>query len=106
MFRNHITTALRNLLRNKVYSGINIGGLAMAMSCVTIIYLYVESELSFDRFHSHSENIYRIVKDFVNEEGTSVPDATTPPALAPAIRQELPEVDHVTRMFPNRGRLY
>jgi putative ABC transport system permease protein len=46
----------------------------------------------------------RIVKDFVNHDGTTIPDATTAPALAKAIRDELPEAEHVTRFFPNWGR--
>ena len=106
MVRSYITIALRNLLRNKVYSLINIGGLALGLTCFTLIFLFVEAEFSFDRFHYNPQAIYRVVKNFVNEDGTKVPDATTPPALAQALRNELPEVEHVTRFFPNRGRLY
>jgi putative ABC transport system permease protein len=76
------------------------------MACFTVILLFVENEFSFDRFHHKSEDVYRVVKDFVNEDGTKVPDATTPPALARALREELPEVEQATRLFPNWGRLF
>jgi putative ABC transport system permease protein len=106
MYKNYFVIAWRNLLRNKGYSFINIGGLALAMACSTAIILYVENELNFDRFHHDSEQVYRVVKDFVNEDGTKIPDATTPPALARALREELPEVENSTRFVQNRGRLY
>ena len=106
MYKSHFKIGWRNLLRNRGYSFINIGGLALGMACFTVIMLFVENEFSFDRFHHKSEDVYRVVKDFVNEDGTKVPDATTPPALARALREELPEVEQATRLFPNRGRLY
>ena len=106
MYKSHFKIGWRNLLRNKGYSFINIGGLALGMACFTVIILYVENEFSFDRFHHRSQDVYRVVKDFVNEDGTKVPDATTPPALARALREELPEVEQATRLFPNRGRLF
>lgn len=66
--------------------------------------VYVENEFSYDRFHHDPENVVRIVKDFVNDDGSAIPDATTPPALARAIRDELPEADRVTRFIPGLGR--
>ena len=60
MFRNYLTTAFRNLSRNKIYSFINIAGLSIALSCVMLIALYVKDEVSFDRFHKNVKNIYRI----------------------------------------------
>jgi putative ABC transport system permease protein len=106
MLRNHITIALRHLLRNKTYSFINLAGLALAMTCCTFIFLFVENEFSYDRFHDGTGDVFRVVKNFVNEDGTKVPDATTPPALAPALRENLTEVQYCTRFSPARGRLY
>jgi hypothetical protein len=79
---------------------VNIVGLALGLSCFTIIMLYVENELSYDKFHHNPENIVGVVKDFVDHDGTRIPDATTPPALAKAIREELPDAAYVTRFFP------
>lgn len=106
MIRNYLKISTRILVRYKLFSFLNIAGLALGMTCFTVILLFVENEFSYDRFHQHPENIYRVVKDFVNEDGTSIPDATTPPALTPALREDLPEVEQVTRFFPNWGRLY
>jgi putative ABC transport system permease protein len=92
------------LWKNKKFSFINIFGLATGMACSLLIFLFVTDELSYDRFHKDAGNIYRIVKDFVNDDGSRLPDATTPPALAPSMQKELPEVEHVTRVFPNWGR--
>jgi putative ABC transport system permease protein len=106
MIRNYITIAFRNILRNKVYSFINIAGLALGLTCFTVILLFIEREFSYDKFHRNPENVFRIVKDFVNNDGSKIPDATTPPALAPALKNELPEVEYVTRFFPNWDRIY
>ena len=97
---------VRYFVKNKFSSLINITGLAIGLTGFTCIMLYVEHELSFDQFHTRHADIYRIVKDFVNPDGSALPDATTPPALAKALRTELTDVETATRMAPNRGRLY
>lgn len=101
MFKNYFKIVLRNILRNKAFSFINIFGLAVGMACSLLIFLFVKDELSYDRFNKDAANIYRVVKDFVNEDGTTVPDATTPPALAVAMQREIPEVVCATRAFSN-----
>ncbi|MEP6465752.1 MAG: ABC transporter permease [Parafilimonas sp.] len=88
-------------MRNKIFSFINIFGLASGMACSLLIFLYVSDESSYDKFNNDSENIYRVVKDFVNDDGSKVPDATTPPALAPYMQKQIPEVESVTRLFAN-----
>jgi len=104
MLKSYFNIVIRNFLKGKAFSLINTIGLALGISCFTLIMLFVENEISYDKFHNNSEDIYRIVKDFVNEDGTRIPDATTPPALSVALKNELPEVEHVTRFFPNWGR--
>ena len=101
MLISYIKIVIRNFQKNKVFSLINIVGLALGMSCFTVILLFVENQFSYDKFHHSPENVYRIVKDFVNENDVRVPDATTPPALATALRRDLPEVEYVTRFVPN-----
>lgn len=61
MFSNYLKIALRNLAQNKIYSFINIAGLAIGLTCAMLILLYVKDEVSFDRFHKKSAGIYRIV---------------------------------------------
>ena len=106
MLRNFFLVAWRNLRRNKVYSFINIAGLGLGIACALLIILYVVDEGSYDRYHRDAANIYRIVKDFVNDDGSRLPDATTPPALAPAMQKALPEVAKVTRIFPGWGNKF
>lgn len=106
MFKNYLVVAWRYLLRNHINSIINIGGLALALACSAVIILFIENELSYDRFHHRSGDMYRVVKDFINEDGTRIPDATTPPALSRAINDELADVEASTRFTPNRGRLF
>jgi ABC-type antimicrobial peptide transport system permease subunit len=63
MIQNYLKIALRNLQRNKVYSFINIGGLALSMACGIIIFTLVKHHLSFDDFHTDADRIYRIVTE-------------------------------------------
>jgi len=103
---NFLPAAIRHFIKNKFSSLLNIGGLAIGLTGFTCIMLYVEHETSFDKFHSRHQDTYRIVKDFVGPDGSRVPDATTPPALAKALRTELPYVETATRLAPSRGRLF
>ena len=103
MLKNYLKIAFRSLLRHRSISFINIVGLAVGMACCLLIMLFVQDELSYDRQNADASRIYRIAKDFVNDDGTRLPDATTPTALAPAMQHELPEVERVTRVFPAWG---
>lgn len=100
MIRNYFKIAFRNLLRHKLYSFINVGGLGLSLFCSLLIGFWVRNELSYDDFHTDSERIYRVVKDFVTTDGSRTPDATTPSALAPALQKDIPEIESVTRIFP------
>jgi len=103
MLKNYLKIALRSLLRHRGTSFINIVGLAVGIACCLLILLYVHDELSYDRYNQDATRIYRIAKDFVNDDGSALPDATTPAALGPAIQKNIPEVEHVTRVFPSWG---
>jgi len=87
MFKNYIITAIRNIRRDLFYSGINIIGLAIGMSCSILIMLWVYDELSFDRFHKDSEDIYRIIAKLPSMEA-----AVGPLPLAQAFKDEYPEI--------------
>src|SRR5687767_2049119 len=78
MLKNYFIIAFRNFWKNKGFTFINIFGLAIGIACSLLIYLFVSDELSFDKFHKDSGNIYRVVKDFVMDDGSKLPDATTP----------------------------
>ena len=70
MIKNFLKTAVRNLLRNRVYSFINIIGLSLGLACTMLIILYVKDEVSYDRFHKNVNHIYRIGADRKNPDGT------------------------------------
>src|SRR5918993_1117782 len=106
MLKNYFKVALRSLWKNKGYAFINIVGLAIGIACSLLIFLFVKHELSYDSFNKDADNIYRVVKDFVNDDGSRLPDATSPAALAPAMQREMPEVAAVTRLRPNWGQKF
>jgi putative ABC transport system permease protein len=97
MIRNYLKIAFRNLVKNKVYSFINIGGLAMGMASCLAIGLYVWDEYSFDRFHRHAKHIYRVVEK-QNQAGTLYNIASSPGILAPALKADFAEIQQTCRM--------
>jgi putative ABC transport system permease protein len=103
MIGNFLKVAVRALFRQKLLTLIKLSSLVTGLTCFSLVAIYVDHEMSYDRFHDRHDLIYRVVKDFVNDDGTRIPDATTPPAFAPAISREIPEVEFTTRLFPNWG---
>lgn len=103
MFSHYLKIVARSLRNNKAFSFINIFGLAIGMACSLLIFLYVKDETSYDRFHKDAPNIHRVVKDFINDDGSRIPDATTPAALALTMQREIPELVSITRVFPTWG---
>jgi putative ABC transport system permease protein len=97
MFKNNLKFTLRNLLRFRVYSIINILGLSVGMACVILIYLWVQDELSFDRFHKDIEDIYRIVQTqyYTGDEKLEV--EVTQLGMAKYAKENIPGVVHSTR---------
>jgi ABC-type antimicrobial peptide transport system permease subunit len=91
MFKNHLKFTLRNLSRHKVFSSINILGLAIAIACVLIILLWVEHELSYDCFHKRADDIYLVLRG--DNEGFMAP---TSQLLSSTLKTELPEVINAT----------
>ncbi len=98
MLKNYIKIALRNLSRNKSYAFINIFGLAVGMACCLFILLYIQDEVSYDRFHSNSDRIYRVALDLNRPDGTRR-FASTPAALAPAAESEFAFVKESVRLY-------
>jgi len=91
MFRNYIITAIRNLYRNNVFTFINIIGLAIGLTSAIVIFLLLEFELSFDKHHEKSKNIYRVLDIYTHSGGTDISGTTCYP-LAKAIRLEFPDI--------------
>lgn len=103
MFKNYLKTTFRSMFKNKVFSIINISGLAIGMTCCVLILLWVLDELSFDKFHKNIKNIYSVVNydpdDSPVRYGNSVPAP-----VAPVLKEEYPEIINTAR-FRVSGKL-
>lgn len=99
MFKNYIKIAIRNLLKNKVYSLINILGLSIGLATSLLILLYVVNEWSYDLFHSKSERLFRVVQTMESETNVEE-DATTPFLLGPVLDAEFPnQIEKSVRFY-------
>ena len=101
MMGSYLKVALRHIRRRKVYSFINIMGLALGLACFLLIGLWVEDELGFDRFHENRHRIFRILNRF--ENGTASYSATY--ALGPALKSQYAYVQEACRVWPWFGSL-
>ena len=98
MLRNYFIVAIRNILKQKFYSIINILGLTIGVAATLFIILYVLDELSFDRFHANIDRMYRVGLNG-RLAGQEVHVAATPPPLARAMVEEVPGVEGAIRMW-------
>lgn len=95
----YVKTTLRNLLKHKTYSIINILGLATGIASFLIIYLYVSDEISYDRYHTKAGEIYRLVNVY-DFEGVGENSASSPFPVAFTLKDEYPDmISNVTRVF-------
>src|SRR5258705_11474327 len=95
MIKNYLKTALRNLFRNKVYTGLNVIGLTFGISCFLLIGLYLFDELTFDEQHSKADRIYRVIEHkTVNGEATTI--AAAGYKLAEGSKKTIAEVENMT----------
>ncbi|WP_428654444.1 ABC transporter permease [Runella sp.] len=103
MLQNYFKIALRNLLKNKTNTFINVTGLSIGMTCCILIVLYVADELNFDRFWPQGERIYRMALE------RKYPDRSTkyaiiPPSYAQSVSKEIPEIEQTVRVFNFNGQ--
>ena len=100
MIKNYIKIALRNILKHKGYSFINIFGLAIGMAVCILILLYVQDELSFDSYHQHADRIYRFERASLLPDGSIQPYfCTLAPSFVPILEKDIPEIEHAVRLF-------
>ncbi len=91
MLSSYLKVALRNLLRRKGYSFINVFGLAIGMACCVLIMLYVQDELSYDRYHHNSARIYRVSRQWINSDGKiNLHLGHVAPPFGPLLRNDFP----------------
>ncbi|QEC65967.1 FtsX-like permease family protein [Panacibacter ginsenosidivorans] len=105
MLTNYFRTAWRSLVRGKSFSFINIAGLAIGMAGAMLILLWIQNEISFDKFHENKDNLYEVYVLTSNTDGhPGAVDATSQP-LGPALKKSYPEIDAFTRVWELRDWL-
>jgi len=104
MFRNYLKIAFRNLFRQKVFSTINIVGLAIGLTCGILLSLWIFDEISYDKFHENGNNIYRVLEE-QSYSAQSMQVAVTPVPLAEAMVKDFPEIVYATRYDDNSGQV-
>ncbi|MEL6721557.1 MAG: ABC transporter permease, partial [Bacteroidota bacterium] len=108
MFFNHLKIAFRQLWKQKLYTFINVMGLAVGIACCLLIALHLKDELSYDRFHENADHIYRLAFDVKMEEEERM-GSCTPSAMANALSNDFPEIEKTARLNPyffNAGSNY
>lgn len=98
MFKNYLKIAIRNLKKYKGYSFINILGLAVGMTCTILILLWVQNELSYDRFFPNAERLYRVTDYEKYADGSESIFTQNPPPLAQTLVDEYPEIKDAARL--------
>lgn len=99
MFQSYFKIGFRNLLKNKLFSAINVSGMAIGIASILVIGLYIHDELNFDKHVSDVELKYRVYNEHFLDDGSNQKGAMIPPAIGPALAAEYPEVEYYTRFF-------
>jgi len=100
MLRNYLKSAFRFIRNNKLFAAINLLGLSIALAASFIILLFVINELSYDRYHKNSKQVYRVLNYYVDFKNTM---SGTPYILATALKDEFPQVEKAVRARYARG---
>jgi len=98
MIKNYFKAAWRNLWKNKVYSFINITGLAIGLATCMLIILYSRDEASYDRFHDNASNIYHVVTKITSPSGEITKMGSTGNRQGPAFKESIPETKDFVRV--------
>ncbi|MEO8763762.1 MAG: ABC transporter permease [Ginsengibacter sp.] len=102
MLRNYLKIAFRNLAKYKFISFINIFGLTVGLTCCLLIVAYIYNELSYDKFNTSADKIYRVTRSFNTPNGAEVLhlSAVAPPA-GPLLQNDFPDIEKITRILSN-----
>jgi putative ABC transport system permease protein len=98
MIKNYFKIAWRNLVKNKVFSFINIFGLSLGLTCCMLIAMYIYNELNYDNYHKNGNRVYQLATTFI-KDGEEDPSANTPAPMARMMQMEFPEIEKSTRLL-------
>ena len=99
MIKNYLTVGIRNLMRHKLYTSINVLGLAIGLACGILILLYIQQEFAVDRTHTLGDRIYKVIREERGSTQTTYAEGTSG-ALGPVLEETFPEVETMVRTFP------
>lgn len=105
MLKNYFKIAVRTLIKNKTYALINILGLSIGITCASLILFYVEDELTYDKFHSQHEQIYRVIDSDHTDPGKVEYYGQTSPGVSIAMASDIPGISEQTRIFQPGGHM-
>ena len=98
MIKNYLTVAIRNLMRHKLYTSINVLGLAIGLACGILILLYIQQEFAVDRSHTLGDRIYKVIREQRSSTQTTYSSGTSG-ALGPVLEETFPEVETTVRIW-------
>lgn len=98
MLKHHLKIAFRHLFKNKIYTAVNVSGLAVGIACFGLIFLYLHHELNYDTFHQDKDRIYRVGLTMKVGEKVEMEGPITMAPLGPTIQRDLAEVEDFVRL--------
>ena len=98
MIKNYFVVAIRNLMRHKLYTSINVLGLAIGLACGILILLYIQQEFAVDRSHTLGDRIYKVIREKRSSTQTTYEEGTSG-ALGPVLKETFPEVETTVRIW-------
>ncbi|MEX1238506.1 MAG: ABC transporter permease [Cyclobacteriaceae bacterium] len=104
MFQHNILISFRNFKKFKSSFLINLAGLSTGLACALLIYLWVNDELSVDKFHKNDSRLYQVMKTYPRSDGTVTTMSYTPSHMAKAMAEELPEVQYAASVLSRPGK--
>lgn len=105
MFQKYLKTGLRGIRRHKGYSALNMMGLAVGLAVCILIFLWVQDELSYDRFHVNADRIFRLIEFEDLSSGEVLVFTQQGPELAAVMKSDFPEIEESTRFYTMSNRL-
>ena len=105
MLTNYFKTAFRSFKRHKSSFFINVIGLSIGMACSILIFLWVMDELNYDKFHADNDRIYQVMEHQTYSDNI-ITTISTPGVLAPALKEEIPDMEYVATYTWNQEFLF
>nr|MBP6811716.1 ABC transporter permease [Saprospiraceae bacterium] len=106
MLQNYLSTALRNLRKNKLHAALNLAGLSIGLACCLLIALYIGSETSFDRYHANADRIWRVTRTFHDQDGAvNLHLSAIAPPFGSLLPEHFPEIQELTSTLQYTGTI-